>query len=128
MEIQATFRQIEPTEELERQIFEGARDLDRLTGGELTHCHVILEGSKKGHRSSPVRARVAVLGSRGALGVTHDVRVRASHSEPRHAVADAFEQVRRQLRSELVRRAATRRAAEGRPRLATGDWAVPSWA
>ena len=129
MEIQATFRHLEPTEALERQIFDSARALDQLTGGEITHCHVILEGRPRGARPGATHARIAILGSRGALGVTHDIRFRATKDSPPEALIEAFDGIRVLLRSEQARRkAATRAPDEGRSQQPGPRKAVLSWA
>lgn len=129
MEIQATFRHLQPTEMLEKQIFDGARDLNQLTGDELTFCHVIVEGRPRGQRAGLARARIAVLGTRGALGVTHDLHVRAKHEDPGQALAAAFDDLQGLILAERNHREArTRVSTEGRPRRPALRRAVMSWA
>lgn len=129
MEIQATFRHLQPTEALERQIFESARSLNQLTGQELTFCHVVVEGRPRGQRESNTRVRIAILGTRGALGVTHDLHVRATHERPEVALAEAFDSLEGQILAERARREARERAStEGRPRVPSLRRAVWSWA
>ncbi|MDY0003543.1 MAG: hypothetical protein RBU30_19750 [Polyangia bacterium] len=129
MEIQATFRHLRPTEELQKLIFEGARDLDIQTGQVLAFCHVVVEGRPREHGMEATTVRAAVLGSTSALGVSHDLRARTSHESPSTAIAAAFDTIRGKVMAELARRETLERAeAKKRARSYPLREAIASWA
>ena len=111
MQVQLTFRHMNPIEEIERQVFKEADRLDRLCPQLLTWCHVVIEKPHL-HRQhgEPYSVRVAVQGTAGFFVASSAHGDAAWREKLPVAVSEAFGALRSQLqtRAEVKERSASR--------------------
>lgn len=96
--IQINFRQMEASEALETKIREKVQGLEQLYD-RITSCHVVVEHSNKNHQQGNlfhVRIDLRVPGKE--LVVSRDPKDHA-HEDAHVAVRDAFDAMKRQLKS-----------------------------
>jgi len=100
MQVQMTFRQVDPTIEIEELLFREARKLQRVCPQQLTWCHVVIEQPHRHrHEGRPYRAHVAIQGLMGYRVASSESGADVSHETPNIAIINAFQAVRKQLRS-----------------------------
>jgi len=115
MQVQLTFRQMDPTFEIEEQIFKEARRLERINPQKLKWCHVVIERSRRhghghgrghghghGHGQSgrPYSVHVRLQGVLGYHVSGGEYDAHAAHENPHVAITSAFGAVHSQLRSD----------------------------
>lgn len=97
--IEINFRQMEPSEALEEKIREKAHALEQFYD-RIMSCHVVVEMSHKNHHQGNlfhVRIDLRVPGKE--LVVSRDPKNNHAHEDAHVAVRDAFEAMKRQLKS-----------------------------
>ncbi len=97
--IEITFRQMEPSEALEAKIREKVFGLEQFYD-RIMSCHVVVEMSHRNHHQGNlfhVRIDLRVPGKE--LVVSRDPKHNHAHEDPYVAVRDAFEAMKRQLKS-----------------------------
>lgn len=96
MEIQITFRKVNPTPEIEAQIIKEARKVERICPRQLAFCHVVVEDRHRqvGRR---YRARVTLQGPAGYFVASSEPGAGFSHYRLHVAITRAFQAIRYQL-------------------------------
>jgi ribosome-associated translation inhibitor RaiA len=105
MQVQLTFRQMDPTFEIEEQIFKEARRLDRVYPQKLTWCHVVIERPHRHKRQGGgCHVHVQLQGVWGYHVAGSDYDADAVHENPHVAITGAFQAVHSQMRSNKLGR------------------------
>ncbi len=110
MQVQLTFRQMDPTFEIEEQIFKEARRLERVYPQKLKWCHVVI-GRPERHRQQgrPCHVHVQLQGVLGTHVAGSEYDADATHENPHVAITSAFGAMRSQLQSKKQGRENVRR-------------------
>jgi ribosome-associated translation inhibitor RaiA len=100
MQVQLTFRQMDPTFEIEEKIFKEARRLERIYPQRLAWCHVVIERPHRHrHQGRPCHVHVQLQGQLGYHRAGSEYDADAAHENPHVAITSAFQAVHSQLRS-----------------------------
>ena len=100
MNVQLTFRHMNPTFELEEQIFKEAKKLERACPQQLSWCHVIIERAHRHtHEGRPYRVCVSIQGLRGYQVASSESDGDMTHDNPLEAITNAFHAIRSQVLS-----------------------------
>lgn len=97
--IEITFRQMEPSDVLEAKIREKAQGLEQFYE-RIMSCHVVVEMSHKNrHQGNLFHVRIDLRVPGKELVVSRDPKLNHAHEDAHVAVRDAFEAMKRQLKS-----------------------------
>jgi len=100
MQVQLTFRRLNPTFEIEEQIFKEARRLEPAFPQKLTWCHVLIEQPHRHRqRGRPYRVSISVQGLLGYHIASSASDIHVLHDDPRVAITNAFRALRNQMRT-----------------------------
>ncbi len=114
--VRITFRDIDPSEFVERRVREEVRKLERFYG-RLTACTVALRAPHRKHqKGTTYRVAINLSAPVGDIVVTRDPGANHAHEDIYVAIRDAFRTARRQI-EDKSRRRREESHGEGQPRL-----------
>jgi ribosome-associated translation inhibitor RaiA len=103
MELQITFRHMEPSPAAEARVRKLAAGLERF--GQITHCSVVLElPAQHRHKGGPYSVKIDLRVPGREICVDSERDLHGEHTDLHVAIRDAFRAVRRQLEDHVRER------------------------